>query len=120
MGLFRLHLSFTERRRRRLAKKVDQLDRLEPRTAVAEPLSFTGLAIASIRGMLQLHFMYPDGANHALNALAHSKDSAKKAASPTAKPYALPSKLLKSIDALSVGQIAGTMGSNVDGVSGAG
>ena len=43
MGLFRLHVSYTEGRRRRLARKTDQLDRLESRTAVAEPLSFTGL-----------------------------------------------------------------------------
>ena len=68
MGLFRLHVSYTEGRRRRLARKTDQLDRLESRTAVAEPLSFTGLALASIRGMLQLGFMYPDRANHASDA----------------------------------------------------
>ena len=39
-------LSFTERRRRRLAKQMDRLDRLESRTTITEPVSFTGLALA--------------------------------------------------------------------------
>ena len=82
MGLFRLHVSYTEGRRRRLARKTDQLDRLESRTAVAEPLSFTGLALASIRGMLQLGFMYPDGVNHALNTLSRTKDAPNNAPVP--------------------------------------
>ena len=37
MGFRRL--SFTERRRRRLAKKVDRLDRLETRNTITEPIS---------------------------------------------------------------------------------
>ena len=38
-------LSFTENRRRRLAKQLDQF-RLEPRTTITEPISLTGLAIS--------------------------------------------------------------------------
>ena len=45
-----LALSFTEARRRRLAKKVDRLDRLESRTTITEPISFTGLALSAIAG----------------------------------------------------------------------
>ena len=46
MSFRRLRFSFTEYRRRRLAKKVDRLDRLESRTTITEPMSFTGLASA--------------------------------------------------------------------------
>ena len=118
MSFRRLHLSFTERRRRRLAKKVDQLDRLESRTTITEPLSFTGLALSATGVLARLGFMYPDGANHALNALARAKDAAKNAGGSVAKPYTLPAKLLKSIDALAVGQIAGAGDSSAAGASG--
>jgi RHS repeat-associated protein len=118
MGLFRLHLSFTERRHRKLAKKVDQLDKLESRTTITEPLSFTGLALSSISGLLRFGFMYPDGSNHALNALSRAKDAAEKSGVSSPKPYTLPAKLLKSIDALAVGQIAGTGGTSTAGASG--
>ena len=67
MGFHRL--SFTERRRRRLAKKVDQLDRLESRTTITEPISFTGLAISSLRSLVQLGIMNPYGASNALSGL---------------------------------------------------
>jgi hypothetical protein len=52
----RIHLSFTERRRRKLALKVDRLDRLESRSTVT-PIGATALglgafpALGSIGGM---------------------------------------------------------------------
>ena len=51
MNFRRLHLSFTEYRRRRLAKKVDRLDRLESRTTITEPISFTGMALSAMAGL---------------------------------------------------------------------
>ncbi len=46
----RIRLSFTERRRRRLALKVDRLDRLESRNAVT-PIGATALGLGAIGGM---------------------------------------------------------------------
>ncbi len=46
----RIRLSFTERRRRRLALKVDRLDRLESRNAVT-PVGATALGLGAIGGM---------------------------------------------------------------------
>ncbi len=119
MGLFRLHIGYTERRRRMLRRNVDRLDRLESRTQITEPVSLVEVATNAIRNLIQLGFMYPDSANHALNALAPAKDAAKKSGSSSARPYALPAKLLKSIDALAIGQIAGTGGSSAAEASGA-
>ena len=42
-------LSFGERRRRILARKVDQLDRLETRNTITEPISVLGLSLTSLR-----------------------------------------------------------------------
>ena len=65
MSFPRLRLGFTEYRRRLLATKVDRLDRLESRTTITEPISFTGLALSAIRGMMQLGFMYPNAVSNA-------------------------------------------------------
>jgi hypothetical protein len=46
----RLRLSFTERRRRKLALKVDRLDRLEGRNAVT-PIGAAALGLGVIGGM---------------------------------------------------------------------
>jgi hypothetical protein len=58
-------LSFTESRRR-LAKQVDRLDRLESRTTITEPISFTGLSITALRCLAQLGVTYPNGATSGL------------------------------------------------------
>jgi hypothetical protein len=108
MSFRRLHLSFTERRRRRLAKKVDRLDRLESRTTITEPISFTGLAISALRGIVQLGLMSPFGASNAPNPLARAGETAKTAGRVGPKPYALPANLLKSIDAIAVDHVAGS------------
>ena len=106
MGFRRLHLSFTEYRRRRLAKKVDRLDRLESRTTITEPISFTGMALSAMAGLARLGFMYPDGEISALRSLARAKDAAKQAGHSSPKPYAIPAKMLKTIDAIAMGRLA--------------
>ncbi len=52
----RIRLSFTERRRRRLALKVDRLDRLESRSTVT-PFSAFSLASGAFQGLAQLGLM---------------------------------------------------------------
>ena len=47
-------LSFTERRRARLAKQVDRLERLETRNTITEPISFTGMSLSVFRGLAML------------------------------------------------------------------
>ena len=107
MSFRRLHLSFTEYRRRRLAKKVDRLDRLESRTTITEPISFTGMAPCAMAGLARLGFLYPEGASNALRSLSRAKDAAKQAGHSSPKPYTTPANLLKSIDAIAMNQVAG-------------
>ena len=52
----RLRLSFTERRRARLARRVDLLDRLEPRSN-AEPITVTALTLGALPALSQLGIM---------------------------------------------------------------
>ena len=56
----RIHLSFTERRRRRLALKVDRLDRLEKRSTVT-PFSAFSLAAGAFQGLAQVGLMQGSG-----------------------------------------------------------
>ena len=83
-------LSFTERRRRRLAKKVDRLDRLETRNTITEPISVTGLAINAIRGAVQLGFILPNQASNALSGLRLPADVAKQAGRAGEQPDRIP------------------------------
>ncbi len=56
----RIRLSFTERRRRRLALKVDRLDRLEKRSTVT-PFSAFSLAAGAFQGLAQVGLMQGNG-----------------------------------------------------------
>ena len=107
MTFRRLHLSFTEARRRRLAKKVDRLDRLESRTTITEPISFTGMALSAMGNLVRLGFMYPDTGN-ALRSLARAKEAGKAAGQSSPRPYAIPTKMLKTIDAIAMSRLAGS------------
>ncbi len=60
-------LSFTERRRASLAKKVDQLDRLETRNTITEPISVLALSVSSLRGLVQLGFVGLNGLSNERN-----------------------------------------------------
>ncbi len=104
---FRLRLSFTERRRRMLAKKIDRLDRLEARTTITEPISFTGLSISALRGLVQLGLMSVYGGSNAPSPFIRAKEIEKQAGRAAPKPYAIPTKLLRSIDALALSRHAG-------------
>ena len=54
----RFRLSFTERRRRKLALKVEVFNRrLETRNTITEPISVLGLATGAFRGLAQLGIM---------------------------------------------------------------
>ena len=78
----RRRLSFTERRRRALALKSAQLDRLETRNTITEPISVTGLSLSAFRGLAQLGIMQADGGNSDLLALAQLSEQAKQLATP--------------------------------------
>ncbi len=71
-------LSFTERRRARLALKFARMDRLETRNTITEPISVTGLALSSMRGLVQLGIMQADGGNSGLLALTQAAHQAKQ------------------------------------------
>ena len=75
--------SFTETRRRRLAKRVDRLDGLESRTTITEPISFTGLSITALRGLAQLELLYPNGAASGLvRPAVAARQSSRSAGDP--------------------------------------
>ena len=58
----RFRLSFTERRRRKLALKVEVFNRrLETRNTITEPISVLGLATGAFRGLAQLGIMQSQG-----------------------------------------------------------
>jgi hypothetical protein len=56
----RPHFSFTERRRRKLALKVDSLDLLEVRNTITEPISIYGLSAGLVAGLSFLNPNRPD------------------------------------------------------------
>jgi hypothetical protein len=62
----RIRLSFTEHRRRKLALKVDRLDRLESRSTVT-PFNAFSLATGAFQGLSQLGMMRSGGSGSALS-----------------------------------------------------
>ena len=107
------HLSFTERRRRRLAKKVDRLDRLETRNTITEPISVTGLAISALRGLVQLGIMHPHGGSNALSGLMRPADVARQSGIAGGNPVVIHRNLLKPIPELQPQRGAGGGSSGV-------
>ena len=103
-------LSFTERRRRRLAKKVDQIDRLESRTTITEPISLTGLSISALRGLVQLGIMHPNGGSNALSRLGRSSTAGVQVGRAPANPIVIHRNLLKPIAELQDVGAAGAKG----------
>jgi len=86
----RIHLSFTERRRRNLAMKVDRLDRLEKRSTVT-PFTAFSLAAGAFQGLSQLGMMQSGGGGNALSgpvqpdATAQGAISQSRAVRPQAR-----------------------------------
>ena len=86
--------SFTENRRRRLAKKVD-LDRLETRNTITEPISVTSLAVTALTGAAHLGFILPSQASNALSRLVLPADVAKQVGRTASNPIVFRGNLLK-------------------------
>ncbi len=62
-------LSFTEKRRAKLARSVAQLDKLETRNTITEPISVLGLSLTAFRGLAQIGLMDPNAMSNGLSGL---------------------------------------------------
>ena len=107
MGFRRL--SFTERRRRRLAKKVDRIDRLETRNTITEPISITGLLIPAVSGLVRLGIMHPYGGSNALSGLKRAAETARQSGMRRRQPNRNSSRLAQadSRDSIAPGRCRG-------------
>jgi hypothetical protein len=74
----RRKLSFTEKRRARLAMKFGRLDRLETRNTITEPISVSGLSLSAFSAAANLGIMHADGGNSALLGLAQMAQQARQ------------------------------------------
>jgi YD repeat-containing protein len=106
-------LSFTEDRRRKLRRQPDQF-RLEPRTTITEPISFTGLAVSWMRGVVgQLGLISPFMGSNALSGLGRQVQKANQAQDPTKPAFAPGRNLLAPITGAHASEIyAGGGGSH--------
>jgi hypothetical protein len=94
----RHRLSFTEKRRRKLAVKTAHLDRLETRNTITEPISFTGLSLSALRGLAQMGIVSPDGGTGAALGLAQAAERARGAQGHVRRILAAPPR-----DVLAIG-----------------
>jgi len=83
-------LSFTEKRRARLRKAVDRIERLETRNTITEPISVTGLSVSALRGLAQLGVVQVHGGGDALEALQEASQAARQRGNKTAGAAILP------------------------------
>src|ERR1017187_3325354 len=109
--------SFTENRRRRLAKKVD-LDRLDTRNTITEPISVTSLAFTALRGAARLGFILPNQASNALSGLVLPADVAKQVGRTATNPIVFRGNLLKPIPDIGADPGAGAAGGSSTAASG--
>ena len=86
----RHRLSFTEKRRRKLALKVARLDKLETRNTMTEPISVTALSISAMRGLAQMGIVSADGGNGAALRIAQAAQQAKQAQGQARRTTAAP------------------------------
>jgi RHS repeat-associated protein len=82
--------SFTEKRRMRLRKAVDRVEKLETRNTITEPVSVTALSIGALRGLYQLGLVEVHGGGEALKTLEIARQAARQQGSRTATPAMLP------------------------------
>jgi hypothetical protein len=66
----KLRMSFTAKRRARLAMKVERLERLESRHTITEPISVFALSVNAMGGLARLGLIDPHGGGRALSVLA--------------------------------------------------
>ncbi len=75
-------LSFTEKRRAKLARSVAQLDRLETRNTITEPISVLGLSLSAFRGLAQIGLMEPNAMSNGLSGLVPPAEAAARSRRP--------------------------------------
>jgi len=73
-----LERALSEKRRARLARKFDRLDRLETRNTITEPISVMGLSVTALRGLAQLGMVQVHGGGDALEALEAASQAARQ------------------------------------------
>ena len=83
-------LSYTERRRARLALKFGRLDQLETRNTITEPISVTALSLTALRGLAQLGIMQADGGNGDVLARARAAQWARQGPVRRNRPCLIP------------------------------
>ncbi len=105
-----MNFSYTEGRRRRLARKVDRLERLETRNTITEPISVMSLAVTAMRGAERLGFILPNQASNALSGLVRPADVARQVGRPAKNPIIVSRDLLKPIP--EIGAVGGAGGGN--------
>ena len=101
-------MSFTERRRRQLAMKWDRLDRLETRNTITEPISVTGLAISTLRGLTLLGTPY--AASNALSGLRRPSDVGTRSGSSGGNPFVFHGNLLEPLPDIGSSRHTGAAG----------
>ena len=103
-------LSFSEKRRARLALKFGRLDRLENRNTMTEPISITGLALGSVRGLAQLGIVQADGSNSALFGLVQQAQQARQGLTSPRPAVQVPQRATSLAIAFPPTRAAGTSG----------
>ena len=93
-------LSFTEKRRAKLVRSVAQLDRLETRNTITEPISVLGLSLSAFRGLAQIGLMDPNAARNGLSGLVPPAEAAIRSLRPAgqAPTNFIPIEIAASID----------------------
>ena len=87
-------LSFTEKRRAGLAKKVAHLDRLETRNTITEPISVLGLSLSAFRGLAQIGLMDPNEARNLLSGRAPAGQARREGRRPAGHAAAAPTNFV--------------------------
>ena len=87
----RHRISFTEKRRRKLARK-SSLERLELRNTMTEPISVAALSVSAMRGLAQMGIMSADGGNGAALRIAQAAQQAKEAQGQARRTLAAPQR----------------------------
>ncbi len=81
--------SFTEKRRARLRKAVDLIERLETRSTITEPISVTALSVSALGGLKQLGVAQVHGGSDGLELLEAARQAALVRGNRTAAPAVL-------------------------------
>jgi hypothetical protein len=109
----RFKLSFTERRRARLAKKVNQLERLESKVTITEPISVMGLCIPALRTLAGIGLVDAAQFSSYPRALANrAEEAARRGARGAGAQLHLPSASSDVLPIAVASRAAGASGSS--------